>query len=76
MSKKPSSCFACRSGGECENGRIFVEEPFDYGYLKNPGSPLGRYEGCPCECHGEFCPICEKQHPKGMRCNLRGDFNE
>ena len=50
-------CVVCR----CENGERWVEDHWDG----------GRWEQCACECHGVFCPICERMHQPGKPCRLK-----
>ena len=53
MSRDRGSCPSCTAKG-CFGGRITD----DYGHE----------DYCECECHGEFCPLCETIHKRGQRC--------
>lgn len=53
------SCYKCGPRG-CIGGRIDTYDEW------------GRVTiDCDCDCHGVYCPICEKMHKPGQKCKVR-----
>lgn len=53
------TCLRCKQSPYCENGQVWVIDPYSYG-----GYAGGYYEDCRCSCHDgyKFCPLCETMH--------------